>query len=455
MEVIKEQIDDLNAVLKIQLKEDDYTPKVDASLQDLKKKASLKGFRPGKVPMGLVKKMYGKSVLYEEINKLVSESLTNYMKEEDLQVIGEPIPSEDQKQINFDTQKEFDFLFDVGLRPEFEITLNKRLKLPYYEIVADDKIIDQYVDSYTGRYGKLENIDTVIETAVTKGKIEQLDADGNILENGISTEGTSILLDKITDEDEKKKFLNSKIGDIIKIDINKTFSTETERASVLGVEKEDVEKLENNFQYTITEITNFIKAELNEELFKKVFKDEEIKTEEEFRNKIKEDIAKSTIKDSDYKFAIDVRKKLIEKTDIALPEEFLKRWLLLKDENKELTGEKFDKDFPNFLTDLKWQLITNKLVEEHKIKVDPEEIKELAIEITKMQFQQYGAQVDMFPPEQLEQFANDMFLKKENEVRKLYDKKFEDKVVKIIKEAVKLDRKEVSHEEFNALFEQK
>ncbi len=455
MEVIKEQIDDLNAVLKIQLKEEDYNPKVDASLQDLKKKSSLKGFRPGKVPMGLVKKMYGKNVLYEEINKLVSESLTNYMKDENLQVIGEPIPSEDQKQINFDTQKEFDFLFDVGLRPKFELAIDKSFKLPYYEIVADDKITDQYVDSYTGRYGKLESIDKVIETAVTKGKIEQLDAEGNLLEDGISTEGTSILLDKITDEDEKKKFLDSKIGDLIKLDINKTFTSDVERASVLGVEKEKLEELGNNFQYTITEITNFIKAELNEELFKKVFKEEEIKTEEEFRAKIKETISEATIKDSNYKFAIDVRKKLVEKTDIALPEEFLKRWLLLKDENKELTGEKFDKDFPNFLTDLKWQLITNKLVEEHKIKVDPEEIKELAIEITKMQFQQYGAQVDMFPQEQLEQFANDMFLKKEDEVRKLYDKKFEDKVVEIIKEAVKLDNKEVSHEEFNALFEQK
>jgi len=455
MEVIKEQIDDLNAVLKIQLKEDDYNPKVDASLQDLKKKASLKGFRPGKVPMGLVKKMYGKNVLYEEINKLVSESLTNYMKDENLQVIGEPIPSENQEQINFDTQKEFDFIFDVGLRPEFELNLNKKLKLPYYEIVADDNIIDQYVDSYTGRYGKLENIDTVIETAVTKGKIEQLDDEGNILEEGISTEGTSILLDKITDEDEKKKFLDSKIGDVIKLDINKTFTSDVERASVLGVEKEKLEELGNNFQYTITEITNFIKAEINEELFKKVFKDDEIKTEEEFRAKIKETISEATVKDSNYKFAIDVRKKLVDKIDIALPEEFLKRWLLLKDENKELTGEKFDKDFPNFLTDLKWQLITNKLVEEHKIKVEPEEIKELAIEITKMQFQQYGAQVDMFSQEQLEQFANDMFLKKEDEVRKLYDKKFEDKVVEIIKEAIKLDNKEVSHEEFNALFEQK
>ncbi|MBN1251447.1 MAG: trigger factor [Bacteroidales bacterium] len=455
MEIIKEQIDELNAVLKIQLKEEDYTPKVDTSLTDLKKKVSLKGFRPGKVPMGLVKKMYGKSVLYDEVNKMISESLTKYMSDEKLQVIGEPIPNEKQELIDFDTQKEFEFIFDIGLRPEFEISLSKKLKIPYYEIKADGKIIDQYIDSYTGRYGKLESIDKVIETAVTKGYIDQLDSEGNILENGIGTDGTSILIEKISDKSEKKKFIDAKVDDVIKIDINKTFSTENEIASVLGIEKDKISELDNNFQYTIKEITNFIKAEINEDLFKKVYPKDEIKTEDEFKNKIREEIKAITIKDSDYKFAIDSREKIIEKTDIALPEDFLKRWLLLKDENKELTGDKFEEDFSKFLVDLKWQLITSQIAEKNEIKVDYEEVKELAVDLTKMQLQQYGAQPDMFPQEQLEHFANEMYLKKEDEVRKLYDKKFEDKVVNLIKESVKLDNKEVSPDEFNELFTKK
>jgi trigger factor len=452
MNINKEQIDKLNAQVKIQLTEEDLNPKVEASLSDIRKKASLKGFRPGKVPMGLIKKMYGKAVVYEEVNKLVSETLTNYLSDEKLEIIGEPIPSESQETIDFDTQKEFNFSFDLGLRPEFEVSLNKKMKYPYYDIEVDDELINKYIDSHADRHGKLESVDEVTEKAFIKGEIVQLDADGNIVPEGLQKEESSISITHIKDEETKKSFLGSKKGDSIKIDVTKTFSGESEIAMVLGIDKEKIAEIEPHFQYTIREITEYIKAEVNEELFEKVFPEQEIKTEEDFKNKIKEDIKNSTVKDSDYKFLLDAREKLIDKTEIPLPEDFLSRWLKLKDEKNEMTEEQFNEDFPKFLRDLKWQLILGKMVKDNEIKVEPEEVKDLAVELTEMQFQQYyGVPAGSFPREQMEQYAAEMFLKKEAEVKKLYDKKYEDKVVQIIKESVKLDSKEISVEEFNKL----
>lgn len=452
MEIIKEQIDELNAQLKIQLKEEDLNPKVEASLADIRKKAQLKGFRPGKVPMGLIKKMYGKSVMYEEVNKLVSETLTNYLAEEKLEVLGEPIPSENQEMIDFDTQKEFNFSFDLGLRPEIEVALNKKMKVPYFEIAIDDELINKYVESHADRHGKLETIDAINENAFIKGEIAQVDADGNLVEDGLKKDESSISISHIKDEETKKSFLGARRDDVIKIDINKTFASDSEISMVLGVEKDQVENLEPYFQYTIKEITEFNRAEINEELFEKVYKEQEIKTEDAFRAKIKEEIQQSTVKDSDYKFLLDAREKLIDKLEITLPEDFLGRWLKLRDEKNEMTEEKFNEDFPKFMRDLKWQLIMGKLVKDNDIKVEPDEVKDLAIELTEMQFQQYyGVPAGSFPREQMEQYATEMFLKKEDEVRKLYDKKYEDKVVQIIKESVKLDNKQVSVEEFNKL----
>lgn len=456
MDIIKEQIDELNAQVKIQLTQEDLDPKVSASLTDIRKKANLKGFRPGKVPMGLIKKMYGKAVMYEEVNKMVSESLTNYLADEKLEVLGEPIPSENQETIDFDTQKEFNFSFDLGIRPEFELKLNKKMKYPYFNILVDDEMLDKYVDSHTQRFGKIEPIEEVTEKAFLKGKIEQIDAEGNIVEEGLSKEESSIAINYIKDEESKKAFLGAKAGDVIKIDITKTFAGETEISMVLGIDKEAVADIDPNFQYTISEVTEFVKAEVNEELFEKVYPEQEVKTEEDFRAKIKEEIEQHTVKDSDYKFLLDARDKLTDKIDIALPEEFLSRWLKLKDTQNETPEEKFNEDFPKFLKDLKWQLILGKIVKENDIKVEQEEVKELAIELTEMQFQQYyGGAMGAFPKEQMEQFATEMFLKKEDEVKKLYDKKYEDKAVQVIKESVKLDINEISVDEFNKLLAEK
>jgi len=456
MEIIKDQIDELNANIKIQITTEDYNPKVEAALKDIKKKANMKGFRPGMVPMGLVKKMYGQSVIIDEVNKLISESLTKYIGDEKLEIIGEPIPSEKQKTpIDFDTQKEFEFIFDIGMRPQFELTLNKRVKVPFYNIQPDDELIERYIESHTAKYGEVKNIEEIVEGAFIKGDLIQLDAEGNDLEGGYVSEMAPISADHIKDEEIKKLFIGAKINDEIKFDIKKIFSGDKEVAGILGIEESDVEEMTSDFKYIVKEISKYEKAELNQELFDKVYGEGEVKSEEEFKAKIIEDIKKNSVRDSDYKFLLDAREKLIEKTDIQLPEDFLKRWLLLKEENKDVKTEDFDKDFPKFIQDIKWQLITAKIVEEQKIEVTPEEVKELAINYTEMQFVQYGLPAGSFNREQLEQYATEQFLKKEDEVRRLYDKMFEDKVVQYVKATIKLDEKEVSIEKFNKMFEEK
>ncbi|MFN8257905.1 MAG: trigger factor [Bacteroidales bacterium] len=456
MEIVKEQIDQLNAKLKINLKEEDVNPKVESTLADYRKKAQLKGFRPGKVPMGLIKKMYGKAVLFDEVNKTISETLNKYIIDEKLEIIGEPIPSENQETIDFDSQKDFNFNFDLGFRPQFEVPLNKKTKCTYYDIIVDDEMINKYIDAHASRYGKIETIEEAGSLSYVKGTIEQTDAEGNPLENGIRKEDTSIAITQIKDEETKNKFIGSKRDDVLKIELRKTFNSDSEIAMALGIEKEQAENLSSDFTYTIKEITEYKKGDLNEELFEKVFPGEEVKTEETFREKIKENIKNQSIKDSDYRFLLDARNLLIDKIKIELPEEFLKRWLKLRDEKNELTDEKLEKDFPMFMKDLKWQLITSKIVKDNDLKVEPEEIKQLAIDLTEAQFQQYyGLPIGSFPKDQLEKYAIDLFLKKETEVKKLYDKKFEDKVVEVIKESIKLEPKEISVEDFNKLFEEK
>jgi len=455
MEIIKDQIDDLNANIKIQLIGEDFNPKVETALKDIKKKANMKGFRPGMVPMGLVKKMYGQSVIVDEVNKLISESLTKYIKDENLNIIGEPIPSEKQQTpIDFDSQKEFEFIFDIGLRPEFELSLNKRLKIPFYNIQPDEELINRYIESHTSKHGTMNSIDQVIEGAFMKGDFIQLDKDGNNVENGVLSEMASVSLDHIKDEEIKKIFIGSKINDEINVDFRKVFSSDDEFVKILGIEKENTEDLTSDYKYIIKEITKFDKAELNQELFDKVYGEGEVKSEEEFKERIIAEIKQNSVRDSDYKFLLDAREKLISKFEVTLPEDFLKRWLLLKNENKEVKEEELKKEFPKFMTDIKWQLISAKIVEEQEINVSHEEVKDLAIQYTEMQFVQYGLPAGSFPKEQLEQYATEQFLKKEDEVRKLYDKKYEDKVVQYIKETVKLDEKEVSIEDFNKMFEE-
>lgn len=449
MNIVKENKDELNIVLKLKVGKDDYEQRVETILKDYKKKVKLDGFRPGMVPNGLVKKMYGKHILLEELNKIVSESLSKYMLDEKMHVLGEPLPNkEEQSTIDLDTQSEFEFVFDIGLAPEFDVALNKKIKYPYYKIKVDEKMINDQIESHATRFSIMNPVEVANEKSMLKGDIAQIDADGNFVDGGITKDAVTISVNVIRDEGIKNIFLGSKVGNSLDFDVKKAFPNDTEISSMLNIKKEDVADIHGDFRFTINEISEFVSHPVNEELFTKVYGEGTVKNEEEFRTKITEEIEKFFVRESDFKFLIDAKDALIDKIDFKLPDAFLKRWLT--ETNEELNEERVENEYPLFVKDLKWQLIKDKIARDSEIKVEESEIIEVAKESILMQFQQYGLM--NIPDEHLENYAKET-LKKDKERRKFAEKKFEDKVIDHVKNSVALDVKEVTSEEFNKFFE--
>jgi trigger factor len=452
MNISRENIDELNAILKIQVDKADYEEKVEKVLKDYRKKANMPGFRPGKVPFGLVRNMYGKAVLVEEVNKLVSESITNHISEEKLNVLGEPMPKEDeQKQIDWEKDENFEFEFEIGLAPEFELKLSKRDKANYYSIAIQDDMIDGFVSSHQKRYGKVEPTDVVVSEENIKGNFTECDAEGSVIEGGVSVEEGTIALAYMKDDEIKKSFEGAKAGDVLNFDLKKAYPNDADLASLLKIEKEQVAEMGANFQLTITELSKFVESEVNQELFDKVYGEGAVKSVEEFRERIAMEIKGSLAKESDYKLMLDIKEKLVKKAKVELPDTFLKKWLTFINKEK-FTAEQIETDYPKFQEDMKWQLIKDKLIKEHEIKVDAEEVLEFTKEFTRAQFAQYG--LNNMPEEQVESYAKEM-LKKPEETRNIYERKYEEKVVATVKELIKIEDKEVSSEEFNAFFENK
>jgi trigger factor len=450
MQVTKENKDEMNAMIRIMVERSDYEQEVNNKLKDYKKKANMPGFRPGMVPIGLIRKMYFKPVLLEEINRLVSQSLTKFIEDEKLNILGEPLTSkEEQKQIDFDNQENFEFVFDIGLAPEIEVSISKKDKLPYYIIDVDKELVDRQIDSYANRFGEMTGGDEVESEDVIKGSLTQLNDEGEIIEEGISITGTSLSMRVIKDEEIKDVLIGSKIGDVLQLDLRKAYPNDTELSRLLNIDKEAVESQSMNFQLTIDEISRWKKAEPGQDLYDKAFGEGNISTEEEFRERLKEEIEKAYARNSDYKLLIDIRKYLVDKVVNELPETFIRRWLLESNEGK-LTEEDLDKDFPKVKDDLKWQLIQDYLIKQFELKVEPDEIEELAKQQILAQFQQYG--MGNIPDEHLDNYAGEM-LKKENERRKLYEQKFQEKIIELVKKEVKLEVKKLKEAEFAKLFE--
>ena len=452
MNISKENIDELNAVVKLTIEPGDYEPRVDTVLKDYRKKANMPGFRPGKVPHGLIKKMYGKAVLVDEVNKILSESLSKYITDEKLKILGEPMPSEkEEEKIDWDNPKEFHFAFDLGLTPKVELSLSKKDKIKYYDIKIDNELKKKYTDSYTGRFGSYREEDKAGEKSLLRGELKEVDDAGNIVEEGIFTDEAVLSVEMIKDEKIKKSFLGAKTDDLVVFDIKKAFPNDTEVSNLLKIDKEKVADIKNSFQLIIKQIQEFEPAEINQEFFDKAFGKDQIKSEEEFHHYIENEIRHNLEKESDYQFTMDVRDMLIDIAKLMLPEAFLKRWLLAANEGK-LTEEQIEKEFPLFEKDLKWQLIKNYLIEQNDIKVTPEEVLETAKEFALMQFKQYG--LASIPEEHLENYAREM-LQKEEDAKRLYERKYEEKVVEFVKENVKVDHKEVTTKEFDKIVEKK
>jgi trigger factor len=449
MNITRENINDLNAVLKVKIDKSDYEEKVENVLKDYRKKANIKGFRPGMVPIGLVKKMYGKAVLIDEINKIVTSGIQNYLTEEKLEVLGDPLPKSDEtEKFDFDTQEEFTFSFELGLSPVIDLKLNKKNKVNLHEIIIDEKMKNQYIENYTRRFGDLRKEEIIEDKDVIKGRLESIDKNGKVVPEGILVEDASLSVDVIVDKKIKKQFTGKNLNDPIDFDLKKAFPNDNEIAGLLHKKKEEIADIEGNFRFTTTEISRFYPAELGTELFDKIYGEGVIKTEEEFLSRINDEITFNLKRESDFKLMMDIKNLAIEKTEFQLPEDFLKRWLLKV--NEKTTEEQIEKEFDSFRKDLKWQLIRNKVARDNELKITEEELLKEAENITRQQFQQYG--LFYATDDQISNYAKET-LKREEDAKRIADKILEEKVILIIKDIVKLEDKSISIEDFNKLFE--
>ena len=451
MNISRDNTDELNAVLRIKIEKEDYEERVHNVLGDYRRKARIDGFRPGKVPFGLISKMYRTSVLVEEINKILSEAITKYLIDEKLNILGEPLPNEkEQSRIDWDNQTEFNFVFDIGLAPELDISVSAKDKISYFTIKTDDQIRARYIENYQSRLGSLKTVDVSEEKSVIKADLHQVDNDGNPVENGIKAEDVSISIEMIKDDKIKTSMLGRAKNDTLTVDLKKAYPNSVDLAALLKINKETVELIKGEFRLTIKDISTFEKAEVNQDFYDRIYGKDNVKSEDEFRNKLDEDIKANLSRDSEYKFRLDVRNYFLGKFKKDLPEEFLKRWLLAINKDK-YTEEQISKDFDHFKEDLKWQLIKNKIIKEGNIKVSEEEILQHVKQYARMQFIQYYG-ITNVSEEDLNKYANEL-LKKDNEKKQFYERKYEDKVIEFVRNTVKIENKLVSLEKFNKLLE--
>jgi trigger factor len=450
MKISKTSIDDLNVVVRIAIEKQDYEPTVNETLKDYRKKANMPGFRKGMVPAGLIRKMYGKAAVADEVNKLLSRELTKYIADENLNILGEPLPSlTEQAMIDFDSPADMEFAFDLGLSPEISVDFDKIGKLPYYEIAVDDQLIDNQIQGYTNRFGENSPAAVVGEKETTIGDFVQLDGDGNVLEGGISSLNVQMSVQLIKDDSVQKLFVGSKVGDVLKFNPKVALQNDHEVAHLLKIKDDEIDTVEGDFNFTINTINTFVAAEIDDSLFKKIYGEEtDVKTGEEMREKIGAELKSNLIYSSDYRFSIDAKEVFTKAVSMKLPEEFLKRWLV--ETNEKVTAEQIEEEFDHFKSDLEWTLIKSKLVKENEIRIEEADITSMAREMARMQFQQYG--MSNVPDEYLDNYANSILQNKEQK-QKMAEKKIEDKVLELIKEKAGVDLKQVTQKEFDDLFE--
>ena len=448
MNISFETPDKINGLMTIVLDEADYKEDVEKTLKDYRKKANVPGFRPGMVPMGLIKRQYGTAVKADAINKVVGEQLQQYIRDNKIQMLGEPLPSEQHEAQDLEKDSTFTFKFDIAVAPEFTCELSASDKIDYYNITVDDALIDRQVEMFASQMGSYVNADHFEGNDTIKGDLRELDENGNTKEGGITVEGAVLMPDYIKVEDQKKLFEGCKLGDIITFNPKKAYpESDVEVSSLLKMKKEEVADLTSDFSFQVTEISRFVKAEVNQELFDTVYGKDEVKDEKAFREKIAEGLKEQLANDGDFKFLVDLRKYLEEKVGkLEYPDALLKRFMLAQNKDK---GEKFVEDnYEQSIKELTWHLVREQLVEANGIKIDDADLKETAKEAARAQFAQYG--MTNVPEEYLENYANDM-LKKKEFVDSLVDRSIDRKLVATLKNVVKLTPKEATLDEFNEM----
>lgn len=437
------EVQNLQAQITLVMQPEDYQEQVEKEIRQLRQKAQIPGFRAGNVPKGLIRKMYGKNVLADVINKELGTALQKYIDEQKLHVLGEPLPNEEQNQkVDLEFDSTFTFVFDVALAPELDTKMTAKNKVTYYRVKVTDEMVNNQVNNYADRYGTYQDVDEVQENDIVRGNIKENK------EDGISKEDAVIYPRYMKDEEIKKQFLGLKKGGNVVFNPMKAFDSETEVASLLGIDKEVAKQLTTDFTFTIATISRHQSAAIDGELFAKIYGENNIKDEADFREHVRQEIQSNMDQDSDYKFGLDVREALMKKVEKAeLPQDFLRRWV--KVNNEKMTDEELDKNFPQMLTELKWQLVKDQLIRQLDIKVEKEDVDAYAKKVAKMQFMQYGL---MHVEDQyLDNFAQEM-LKKDDQLRGIVERVAEEKIFEAEKKIMKVEEKEVSQEDFNKLF---
>jgi trigger factor len=447
MNISFEIADKVNGLLTLTVEEADYQENVEKALKDFRKKANYPGFRPGMVPMGLIKKQYGASAKMDAINKLIGEQIYKYVQDNKIQMLGEPLQHEGQEPQDLEKPAPYTFQFDIAVAPEFCIELNGHNKIDHYTITVDDALIDRQVDMFASRLGSFESVDSYEDNDMLKGDLRELDEKGNTKEGGLTVEAASVMPNYIKNEAQKALFNGAKKGDIITMNPREAYENNAELAAFLKVKEEELGNYTGNFSYQITDIQRYKKHAVDQELFDRTFGEGEVKSEKAFRERIAEGLKEQLSVDADYKFIQDVRAYCEKKVgDLQFPDALLKRIML--NNNKERGEEFVEKNYANSLKELTWRLIKDKLVAAHNIKVDDKDVLEAAKETARVQFAQYG--MNNVPDDYVENYAKEIMKKREN-VDGLVDRASDIKLCEALKKVVKLNEKEISLEDFNKM----
>ncbi len=446
MNITKKDIDALNAELSITLAPQDYEERVNDAIKKVQKQAAMPGFRAGKVPVGLIKKQYGKSILVDEINKILNDSLYNYINDNKIEILGNPMPKADSA-VDFDNKTEWTFDYELGLSPQFDLKLDNSQSFTYNTVKVDDELVEKYLKDVKRNYGKPSNPEVAEEKDVLYIDIVELDADGSIKPGGVF-KSTSIGIDRLKNEAAKAKLTGAKKEDKIVINANELYDSAVDKSISLGIDKELAETFDANLQLTVKNIARMEDAELNQELFDKLYGAGNVNSEEEFRDKIKAELGVMFAQDTDRKFVETVEQTLVDKLGIRLPDEFLKRWLMAVNE-KPLTKEQLEAEYPAYARSMQWKLIENKIIKDNNITVTGEEAKEEAGRFIRSQYARYG----QTPDEAEVAKIADSILSKQDEAQKIYEGLYSQKVLNLLKTNCKLDTKEVSYNEFFGISE--
>lgn len=444
MNITQDKIDNLNSVLTVKINPEDYKERVEKAVKAQAKKAKLPGFRPGMVPSAHIKKMYGKSILVDEVNNILNDALSNYISENKLEVLGQPLPKiDDSKNYNWDYNDNFEFVYELGIAPEFNLELTSKDKLTYYQVKVDPETLVSRITNLRKSYGKMSNPDVSADDDVLYSDLKQLASDGSVFEGGI-TATSAIRLDQVSDSKIKKSLIGLKKEDVLEIDVQKAFDGNTTIISkILNIEEDDAQDLKSKFQLTVKNINRLEEGDLNQEFFDKLFGADVVKSEDEFTEKVREELESMMVQNADQKLQADMLQFGLDKTKLSLPDDFLKRWL--KATNEKLSDEELEKGYDDFARNLRWTLIENKIIKDNKLEIKYEEVFAAAKNRLDSQFRMYSPQP--LSEEQLGQYTAQFLQNKEN-ANRIFEEVKGQHVFEYLKGVVTLDKKDIQYNKF-------